>query len=110
MLLLYGLHKAYMEEKHKFKCDCEACDPSMKLTCIDFENAAGIKDNIFSYKSNPAYDRNYARSKEVLKETWDDVNENPSPHKYESFYVRRSKRILETIAFHCNFPFPKMED
>ena len=59
-----------VQSNHEFHCECEICANDLKLDLAD-QNALLEP---FKNEPNPAYDRDYDKTREYLKEAWNILN------------------------------------
>ena len=99
-MVLSQIDMDIIRDTHGFKCDCNVCRdgvyPTMDLT----------EDDLM--EENAAYEKDYAKAKDILTNCWNDVNstERANSFLYKSLYC--AVNILEALAFQCSFPFPTL--
>jgi len=99
------MRKGAIEEKHMFKCDCEACGQNHETLTANCMLGAGMNDNKILYQEDPIHEGDYDKAKRELKKHFDDINENPDAHKNESIPLMRCETILKSAAYLCGYPF-----
>jgi len=85
----------------KFKCECELCVNNIERD--DKELDALLEP--FKNEPNPAYDRDYEKAREYLKEAWDYLNNQPATVIGYSPHMLQTIKVLEAIAYQIAYPF-----
>jgi len=86
---------------HEFKCDCEMCVNNVERDLKEHD----VLLEPFKNEPNPAYDRDYEKAKEYLKEAWDNLNNKPATVNGYSPHMLQTVHVLEAIAYQIAYPF-----
>ena len=86
---------------HRFKCDCELCINNVERDTDEYQALLGP----FKKESNPAYDRQFDKVNEYLKQAWDELNNKPALIRGLSPHTFQTVKVLETIAYQIAYPF-----